>query len=547
MSTRHPLVGVTVCLMAGTWCGLTQEVQASAVFVAAWLCLLLALLALRSPRRPACDSTDAAPWIQPLHVSALRQLPLFATLVLTGWAAAAARIEESRSCTLTGLCGADGATVEMEGVITDDPAMLGSALTNRTLWQFTLQPSFVRSASNAPAMPARNPVVIRLPVWNDRKPPAYGEGWRIAGRLRQDGTDRIVPSRRFHLSADGMRSTRLSAGNGNPLAGWCYGQRRVVANYLATGIGDFPGHVGLLRALILGYRQDLPPDVRDDFAWTGTLHIIAISGSHVVVVAGILIFVLQAFGISRMHWGLFLAPLLAGYTVAIGIPASAARAALMAVIYFSAPLLRRKADVLSSLALAALIILGVAPAQLFDLGFILSFVCVLGLIILCPLINDPLMKLLEPDPLRLQPEERWITAARSVGRYCVSLLVLAVAGWLVSTPLSAYYFGRFSIVALPANLIIIPMAFLILVAGCLSIALGPCLLLFADIFNHANLALVTLMLRSMDLLARIPGGSIECKWPLWAMLLWYLILAIAAIWLHSRQLERREKPLPATS
>ena len=146
-----------------------------------------------------------------------------------------------------------------------------------------------------------------------------------------------------------------------------------------------------------------------------------------VVVAGILIFVLQVLGVSRVHWGLFLAPLLVGYTVAIGMPASAARAALMAIIYFSAPLLRRKADVLSSLALAALIILAVAPSQLFDLGFILSFVCVLGLIILCPLISDPLMKLLEPDPLRLQPEEVWVTTLRNVGRYSSSLLALAVA------------------------------------------------------------------------------------------------------------------------
>jgi len=519
--------------MAGTWCGLTQSAPILSVFFAALIFVLLALIALRlSGRHNANDTTP---------INTVRSLPLFLAIFFTGWSAAALRIGDFNNCSFAAICTEGGARAEIRGVIADDPGMLETAVTNQVLWQFTLKPETVRQLSNEAPRIARSPVLVRLRTWTGRKPPAYGEQWQITGKLRSDKSGRSILPRRFFMTADSAASACLSVDKDNPFIGWCYEQRRAVADYLATGIAEFPQQVGLLHALILGYRQDLPSDVKSNFAWTGTLHIIAISGSHVVVVAGILIFVLQAFGVSRVYWGLFLGPLLIVYTVAIGMPASAVRAAVMATIYFSAPLLRRKPDILSSLAFAAIVILAFDPGQLFDLGFILSFVCVLGLIILCPLIDRPLLKLLEPDPLRLQPETKWITLLRDIGRYCVSLFAMAVAGWLISTPLTAYYFGRFSLIALPANLAIIPLAALILVSGFLSLVLGPCLLLFADIFNHANLALVSIMLRGMDFMAHIPYGSVECQWPLWALLLWYLVLAVGALWLHSWRATQTKK------
>jgi len=533
MIPRHPLIGVTLCFMAGTWCGLTQAASVASVFVVSWAFILLALLLLWLAARRDSNRT--------LPLNTVRSIPLFFAIFFTGWAAAGIRVEKCEECSLASLCTESGARVEVNGLITDDPTMIETVGTNRALWQFMLTPGAVRLSSNGQPRVAHSPVLVRLRTWTDRMPPAYGEEWRLTGTIRPDRSVRRILPRRFFMTADSSVSACLASGKGNAFVKWCYEQRRTVASYLSTGISDFPEQVGLLRALILGYRQDLPPDVKSNFAWTGTLHIIAISGSHIVVVAGILIFVLQAFGVSRVRWALFLAPLLIVYTVGIGMPSSAVRAAVMAIIYFSAPLLRRKADILSSLALAAIIILAFDPGQLFDLGFILSFVCVLGLIILCPLIDRPLLKLLEPDPLRLQAEKGWVTAMRSVGRHGVSLLAMAVAGWLISTPLTAYYFGRFSLIALPANMLIVPLAELILTSGFLSIVLGPCLLLLADIFNHANLAIVTVMLRSMDFMAHIPYGSIECQWPLWALLLWYLVLAIAALWLHARQSSRDKK------
>jgi competence protein ComEC len=358
----------------------------------------------------------------------------------------------------------------------------------------------------------------------------------MRGSIRSDGATNAIRRPRYFLNTDRRACRFLAGGNGNDLVAWCYQQRRAVSRYLSIGITDFPQHVGLLNALILGYRQDLPPDMKTDFAWTGTLHIIAISGSHIVVIAGILLFILQMCGISRMHWAYFLAPLLVIYTVAIGMPASAVRATVMAIIYYSAPVLRRKADTLSALALAAILILTVTPGQLFDLGFILSFAAVLGLIVLCPIIDQPLQKLLDPDPLRLQALPERVEIARSAGRYVLSLITLAVSAWLVSTPLTAYFFQRFSLVALPANILVIPLAFFIILSACLSLMLGPLLGLFADIFNHANLVLITIFVRAMGWMADIPGGSfVVPRPPIWSLVLWYLFLAAVAFLIRTRR------------
>ena len=92
----------------------------------------------------------------------------------------------------------------------------------------------------------------------------------------------------------------------------------------------------------------------------------------------ILIAILGMFRVSSVYWGLFLAPLLCMYTFATGMQTSAVRACIMAMIYWGAPLLGRKADSLTALCVSALLIVGAVPTQLLDKGFILSFVCVLG-------------------------------------------------------------------------------------------------------------------------------------------------------------------------
>jgi len=354
--------------------------------------------------------------------------------------------------------------------------------------------------------------------------PGYGERWSMMGRIRrwQGGRPGTLPI----AHVDWYRSRFLSAGHGSAFLECCFTSRRAAAGRLSLGIDDFPEAVNVVHALLLGYRARLDPRIRDLFADTGTLHVFAISGLHVGMVAGLIIFVLTAFRLSRVYWVLFVGPLLLMYTCATGMKASAVRACIMAITYFSAPLLRRRSDGFSSLAFAALAILVARPSQLFDVGFIFSFVVVIGLISMYPLFEKPLRRLWEPDPLRLQPERRWVKAARGALRYPGSLAALSCSAWLASAPLTATFFERFSPIALVSNVIVIPLAFLIVLAGCLSLVLGSCVSVLAEVFNHANVALVWLLVHGIAVMDAVPCGSCRVPGPpRLLVLLWYAGLA----------------------
>lgn len=73
---------------------------------------------------------------------------------------------------------------------------------------------------------------------------------------------------------DSDRAQFLAAGHGNPIKSWCMERRRACRKILSRGLDDFPEERGILQALLLGYREDLPSALRQDFAATGTVHIL---------------------------------------------------------------------------------------------------------------------------------------------------------------------------------------------------------------------------------------------------------------------------------
>ncbi|MBU4429414.1 MAG: ComEC/Rec2 family competence protein, partial [Verrucomicrobia bacterium] len=218
-------------------------------------------------------------------------------------------------------------------------------------------------------------------------------------------------------------------------------------------------------------------------------------------------------------------------TLSTGMSSSAVRGCLMALLCFLGPLVGRKPDIPSAMALAALIILAVDPFHLFDYGFLLSFVAVSGLIVLCPPMLRRVAPALEPDPFRLQPEPKPVHWSRRAFRAVAFLFVTSLAAWLVTTPLVARWFNLVSPVALLANLVVIPITTLVLLAGCLAILFGWAVPVLGEIFNFTNVALVSFLLWITDLMARIPYGHVFVRSPpLWSLAVWYGTLAMWVGW-----------------
>jgi competence protein ComEC len=109
--------------------------------------------------------------------------------------------------------------------------------------------------------------------------------------------------------------------------------------------------------------------------------------------------------------------------------------------------------------------------------------------------------------------------------------------------LTAFYFGRFSPVAIAANVVVIPLTFLSVLCGCLSVLLGSCAAFLADIFNHANAALVWALIGVVRVVSRVPGGTFEvAQLPAaWVPAL-YAALAAAGVLLFARSAGGRRRP-----
>ncbi len=144
-----------------------------------------------------------------------------------------------------------------------------------------------------------------------------------------------------------------------------------------------------LISILLGDRSYLDPDIRRQFADAGVAHVLALSGMHVGIIGGILLFLffpLNFFGLYK--WRLLAGTLLLfGYAFVSGMAPSTVRACVMAACMMTAVWLERKNSSWNSLLLASVIILIFSPRALYDVGFQLSFTCVAGLIFFAAKLN----------------------------------------------------------------------------------------------------------------------------------------------------------------
>jgi competence protein ComEC len=254
------------------------------------------------------------------------------------------------------------------------------------------------------------------------------------------------------------------------------------------------------------------------------------------MLVSMLVFLLAAVGVPRTRWLLFVLPLIVGYTVATGARPSAIRAGIMAVVFLSAPLLGRRGDGVASLALAAVLIALWNPQQLLDVGAIYSFTVVTGIMILYPVLMRRAAGLWERDPVDVTPEPLLSRISRRMCKVVMSLSVVASAAWISSIPLTAHYFGRISLVAVPCNLLVIPAAFLTLTSSMLALIASGVSTPLADLFNNANAALVTMLLGVLRPLAALPWSCLDVpSIPIWCIPAWYV-----AVWGGALALRRSD-------
>lgn len=223
----------------------------------------------------------------------------------------------------------------------------------------------------------------------------------------------------------------------------------------------FTRHPELVASLLLARRDGLDRDVRERYARAGLSHLLAISGLHVGLIAGILLLLAGAAGVRRSRVPAVAAAGTVLYVALLGAPDSASRAALQIILVLSARALQRPSRTEATIAAAALILLAADPAAISRPGFQLSFAGVAGILAL----RRPLLR-------PLGPLSRWRPVGKPAGRWLADGLATSLAATLATAPIVVWHFGRVAPIGIAANLIAIPLLGAAVPALALALAAG---------------------------------------------------------------------------
>lgn len=263
----------------------------------------------------------------------------------------------------------------------------------------------------------------------------------------------------------------------------------------------------LLCAMVLGWRSVQSDEASEPFMRSGTMHIFAVSGLNIAFVTYFLVQLLCVFRVPRNAVAIAAIPLLWFYTAATDWQPSALRATIMMSVVLGGWALARPVQVLNSLGVAAFLILLVDPQELFHVGFQLSFLAVLGLILTTSRLTSTLSVWGAPDPLlprMLWPW--WRLLAHRAWQAAALLAATSTVAWLVSAPLCAKYFNLFTPVALLANLAIVPLASVVIATSMGSLLLGAWCPAASEMFNNTGWLCMTWILKCSESLSNLPGA-----------------------------------------
>lgn len=292
------------------------------------------------------------------------------------------------------------------------------------------------------------PVLLRLPPAGDESAARVGAVLAVRGRLTPpDRHARLVHAHAV-LRAERVEATGRRRGG---LPGALDGVRDRAQDALAAPLR--PGSGALLRGMVLGDDSALPPELRDALRDAGLSHLVAASGQNVVLLATLVLVLGAALGLPWTVRITLALALVALYVPLAGGGPSIQRAGVMGAAGLVAALAGRPSSRWYAVLLAAAATLLLDPRATGDVGWRLSFLAVLGLLVAGPPLREAMTDRRVPGPL-------------------ADALATTVAATLATAPLVALTFGETSLVTLPANVVAAPLVAPVMWVGFVAAALG---------------------------------------------------------------------------
>jgi competence protein ComEC len=380
--------------------------------------------------------------------------------------------------------------------------------------------------------PVEGLVLVRAPRYPQR---FYGDRLAVAGKLE---TPPIFDnfSYKDYLARFGIHSMirrpqieLIESNQGNPVWTALFGFK-VRASQTINRILSEP-YASLLNGILLGIETGIPRALYEDFNLTGTSHIIVISGSNIALIAGIFLLLGQRVFGKRFAPPLAMVGIII-YTFLVGADAAVSRAAFMGGLWVLSIWVGRPGMALNALFFSAIALTLLNPLILWDVGFQLSFMATLGLIVLVPPLERIIFGLLQ----------RWLRTDQVglVMALLSELLIVTLAAQIITGPLIVYHFGRLSLVSLLSNLLILPVQPPIMIFGGLATLAGMLWLSLGQIIAWLVWLPLAWSVWVVELTVRLPYASLDLgSFPFWLLALMYAALA-AGLWWANRPVEEKQ-------
>ncbi|MDE6023068.1 MAG: ComEC/Rec2 family competence protein [Muribaculaceae bacterium] len=274
-----------------------------------------------------------------------------------------------------------------------------------------------------------------------------------------------------------------------------------------------------INAILMGDKTGIDENTRLTFASGGTAHMLALSGLHLGILAGFLLFLLIPIKYTgKYKVGYILAIVLLWlYVLLTGMSYSSVRACIMLTLAFSAIILERRNYAGNALCSSILLILLFDPLALFDAGFQLSVVCVGALILFSPPLN----------PIDQRRHHLLFEICGAI----ITTIVATAASWV----LTSYYFSQIPLMFLPANLLLLPLLPSYLAAAFIFVLLLCCGVEFHLLGRFLDYG-YNFLIWATEKLSNGTEFVVDYQISIWGVATWLLALVVAACYLNRKQI-----------
>ncbi|MEI7500643.1 MAG: ComEC/Rec2 family competence protein [Bacteroidota bacterium] len=273
-------------------------------------------------------------------------------------------------------------------------------------------------------------------------------------------------------------------------------------------------------ALLLGYVDELDADLKKDYAATGAMHILSVSGMHVGIIYIFLEFLLRFMNkrkALRLLKAIILLIFIWFYALLTGLSPCVFRSAAMLSLPIVGKSLHRSPDMFNIISASFLLILAVDPFLILDVGFQLSYLAVLGIVILYrPIYNLFISSAWFPDKI-------W------------SIVAISIAAQIATLPIALYAFHQFPNYFMVTNIFVVPLSSLIIYIGILLMVVGA-IPLFSILCAKVLIALVWLLNSIIHFIEQLPFSTVKgIHISEFEMVLLYLIIGLGFLYLMQKQ------------